>query len=266
MLAYHIKKNFSMRIGFVILMMLFTFNSMAQGSARQNGDADVLIKDAENFETNLEEKPALEKYKEAFKLEPSNITALNKCSELSARIGNREKADNIREAYYKNAKNYAAEALRLEPENGESNCVMAIALGCMALDASNRQKIDAARDIKKYLDKAITNDPENFKAWHVLGRWHYEMSGLNIFQRAAVRLIFGGLPHSSLQEAITAYEKANQLKTFAANTYEMARAYKRNDERDKAISVIQSLLNAPNQTQDDEWYKEQGRKLLKEWE
>jgi tetratricopeptide (TPR) repeat protein len=255
-----------MKIRLVILMMIFSLNSIAQGQSRQNGDADVLIKDAERFEINLEEKTALEKYKEAFKLQPSNITALNKCSELSARIGNREKADNIREVYYQNAKNYAVEALRIQPENGESNCVMAIALGCIALDASNRQKVDAARGIKKYLDKAITNDPANFKAWHVLGRWHYEMSELNIFERAAVRIIFGGLPHSSLQEAITAYEKANQLKTFAANSYEMARAYKRNDETDKAIAVIQSLINTPNQTQDDEWYKEQGRKLLKEWE
>ena len=254
-----------MKTWLFILIGLFTTTVFSQSLPRQIGDVAVLIKDGDHFENSLDEKSALEKYKAAFKLQPSNVLALNKCSELCSRIGTRETDDKTRTGYYQNAKNYAVEALRLQPEDAEANCVMAIALGCMALDAGNREKVDAARDIRKYLDKAIMQDPTNFKAWHVLGRWHYEMSGLNIFQRAAVRIIFGGLPPSSLQESIVAFEKANHIKTFAANSFEMARAYKRNGETDKAITVINSLLQLPNQTQDDEDYKNEGRKLLNQW-
>lgn len=255
-----------MKSGLVIFTIFFTTTVFSQGLPRHSGDVTTLIKDAGRFENSLDEKLALDKYKEAFKLQPSNVLALNKCSELCSRIGTRETDDKTRAVYYQNAKNYAAAALQIKPENAEANCVMAIALGCIALNGSSREKVDAARDIKKYLDKAIIQDPMNFKAWHVLGRWNYEMSGLNIFQRAAVKIIFGGLPPSSLQQSITAFEKANRIKTFAANNFEMARAYKRNGETDKAIAVINSLLQLPNQTEDDEDYKNEGRKLLKQWQ
>ena len=248
-----------MKSFFFILIVLFTNTALAQ-------DITTLIKEATWLEINLNEKSSLEKYKAAFKLQPSNVFVLNKCSELSSRIGKRETDNKTRAFYYQNAKNYAAAALQLQPENAEANCVMAIALGCMALDAGNRQKVDAARGIRKYLDKAISHDPLNFKAWHALGRWHYEMSGLNVFQRAAVKIIFGGLPASSIQESIGAFEKASRIKMFVANYFEMAKAYKRNGQRDKAIAAINSLLRLPNQTQDDETYKNEGRKLLKRWQ
>jgi len=74
--------------------------------------------------------------------------------------------------------------------------------------------------------------------------------------------MFGGLPHASNDEAIAAFEKANSIRIFAANNFEMARAYKRNGQRDKAIAIINSLLRLPIQTEDDEDYKSQGRKLL----
>ena len=228
-------------------------------------DISILIKEAARLENNLDEKAALEKYKEIFKLQPHNITALNKCSELCSRVGKREAVKLSRISYYKNAKNYAVAALAVQPNNSEANCVMAIALGCVALDASSKEKVNSARDIKKFADKAIYYDPMNFKAWHVLGRWHYEVSGLNIFEQAAIKIIFGGLPQSSLRQAIEAFEKANNIKPFAANYFEMARAYRRNGERDKAIATLNALLKLPNGTADDELLKKEGRLLLEKW-
>ena len=107
----------------------------------------------------------------------------------------------------------------------------------------------------------------NFKAWHVLGRWNYELSTLNMLERGAVKILFGGLPKASLTESIMAFEKSKSLAAgFILNYFEMARAYKKNDQRDKAIGTLTAMLLLPNQTEDDETIKTDGRKLLKQWQ
>lgn len=247
-----------MKLFSYILLLLFSSNIYSQ-------NINTLVAEAAKLESSLDEKGAYEKYRQAYKLQPDNIAVLNKCSELCSRIGKRESNTSTRHGYYQNAKNYAEAALKIQPENGEANCVMAIALGCVALDASSREKVNAAKSIKKYLDKALQYDPSNFKAWHVLGRWHYELSELNMFERAAIKILFGGLPSSSFDQAITAFEKANTIKAFAANNFEMARAYTKKGDRKKAIASLEALLQMPNTTEDDEPLKASARRLLAEW-
>lgn len=247
-----------MRLFIYILLLLFSSNSFSQ-------NINTLITEAAKLEASLDEKGSYERYRQVNKLQPNNVTILNKCSELCSRIGKREVNATARHNYYQNAKNYAEAALKIQPENGESNCVMAIALGCVALDASSKEKVNAAKSIKKYLDKALQYDPSNFKAWHVLGRWHYEVSDLNIFERAAIKILFGGLPSSSFDQAIAAFEKANDIRAFAANNFEMARAYRKKGNSKKAIASLEALLQMPNTTEDDEPLKANARKLLAEW-
>ncbi len=229
-------------------------------------DVTALIKEGDRLETAMNERGAFEKFKAVLNLQPLNIYALNKCSELCSRIGKREATAKSRGYYFEAAKTYAGAALRINPNNAEANCVMAIALGRTSLDKSGKEKINSAKEIKKHVDLAIKNDPLNYKAWHVLGRWHFEISSLNMVEKAAVKLLFGGLPKASIRESIAAFEKANQLAGgFVLNNFEMARAYKKNGQKDKAISILNAMQLLPNHTEDDESIKADGRKLLKEW-
>ena len=68
---------------------------------------------------------------------------------------------------------------------------MAIALGRNSMSKSGRDKIENAKEVKKYVDAAIAGDAANFKAWHVLGRWQYEISNLNSLERGIVKLFYG---------------------------------------------------------------------------
>lgn len=53
---------------------------------------------------------------------------------------------------------------------------------------------DAAEDAKK----ALALEPGNDLAHHLMGRWHYEMAGLNAVVRTLVRLLYGtALMHGS---------------------------------------------------------------------
>jgi len=241
-----------------ILILFFSHSIFSQ-------DINTILKQAAKLESIPDEKAAFEKFKQGHKQQPQNIYILNKCSELCSRIGKREPIDEIRFGWFQNAKNYANAALAIQPANGEAHCVMAIALGCIALDGSSREKVNAAKEIKKHIDLSLKNDPTNYKAWHVLGRWQYELSSLNFFERTAVKVLFGGLPTATYSESIRSFEKANSIKGFAANYFELARAYKKNNEQQKAVAAINKLLLLPNQTEDDEDLKNTGRKLLSRW-
>lgn len=225
-----------------------------------------LIKEADRLEAVPNEKAAFAKFKEALKIQPINIYALNKCSELCSRIGKRQTNPKLIEDYYSAAKTYAGTALKVNPNNSESNCVMAIALGRSSLNKSGKEKINSAKEIRKYVDAAIKNDPKNFKAWHVLGRWHYEISTMNGFEKAAVKIFFGGLPPASLTESIMAFEKSQAITNgFILNYFELAKAYKKNNQTGKAIALLTKMMAVHNLTEDDPFIKEDGRELIKEW-
>ncbi len=230
-------------------------------------DVSILIKSADKLEAVPDEKRAFIAFKEVLKLQPTNIYSLNKCSELCSRIGQRQPDKIVRDDYCAAAKTYAGIALRLDPENAEANCVMAIALGNSSMNKSGKEKINTAKEIKKYVDKSIKNDPQNFKAWHVFGRWNYELGNLNIIERSAARLMYGSIPQGSITEAIFAFEKCNSISNgFILNYLELAKAYKKNDQDDKAIASINKMLSMPNNTEDDAAIKKEGKKLLKQWQ
>lgn len=231
-------------------------------------DLQSLLNEAARLELVPDEKASFHKYKEVLKISSTNIYALNKCSELCSRIGQRETGNSkLRDEYYQAAKLYAETALKLDPNNSESNCVMAIALGRSSMSKSGKEKIINAREIRRYVDAAIANDPQNFKAWHVLGRWQYEISNLNAVERGLVKLLYGGLPSATLKQSITAFEKARALRPeFILNYLEMAKAYKDNENKAKAIAYLTVMFNLPTQTEDDPGIKEKGRALLKDWQ
>ena len=226
-------------------------------------DINALVKEADRLEAIPNENAAFTKFKEVLMAKPTHLYALSKCSELCIRIGKRQADDKLRDSYYEAGKIYAATALKIDPVNSDASCAMAMVLGRSTMSKSGKEKILNAKEIKKYVDISLKTNPNNFKAWHVLGRWHYEISNLNFFERSAVKLFYGGLPESSLAQAIAAFEKSQSITSgFILNYFEMAKAYHRNDDNAKAVAALKTMLTLPNQTEDDPGIKAEGKKLL----
>lgn len=244
------------RIVFVLLSTLSFLFSSGQ-------DVTALIKEADRLEAVPDEMAAFTKFKEVLKIKPTNLHALSKASELCSRIGKRQKDHKLRDEYYTAAKIYAETALKLDPTNAEASCSMAIALGRSTMSKTGKEKMMNAKEIRKYVDISIKSNPNYFLAWHVLGRWHYELSSLNFFERSAVNLFFGGLPSTSFKESVAAFEKSEALTPgFILNYFELAKAYQRNGQTPKAISTLKLLLTLPNHTEDDPVIKEDSKKML----
>jgi len=242
----------------LLLLLILPFENFAQ-------DINAMLREAQQLEESLKEVESFGKYLEILKLQPGNLTALCKCSELCSRIGNRQTDKTKKTDYFRAAKTYANAAVRVNPNNSEANFVMAFALGRQTLISSGKEKIAAVKDIRYYADLSIREDPNNFKSYHVLGKWNYEVSNLSLTERSLAKWIFGGLPKASLQDAIADFERSLALNpAFLLNYLELARAYSRNNERRRAVGILEKMLTLPNKMIDDTRVKDEGRKLLKD--
>ena len=226
-------------------------------------DANTLIAEGQKLEAALDEKGAIVKFKEALKLSPQNLMALTRCSEICSSIGNREPTTKTRDAYFNAALLYAQTAIKLYPESDLSNVSMAIAVGRIVLTKSGKEKVASVKDLKAYAEKAVKVNPNNFRAWHILGKWHYEVSNLSGLERAAAKLLFGALPAASFATSVSCYEKAKTLNAaFVLNYLELAKAYKKNGDIAKAKAILTAMQAVKNNAADDVRIKEEGRVLL----
>lgn len=240
------------------VLLALPFDSICQ-------DVTVIMKEALSLEESRKETEAFKKYLDVLKLKPAHLTALCKASELSSLIGNRQPTKASKLEHFKAARHYAETALHVNPNYAEANFVMAMAMGRMALLLSGREKVLAVIEIKKYAENAVRNDPRNFKAYHVLGKWHYEVSNLNGFERIAAKVLFGGLPSSSFAESVKFYEKSRLLKPdLAVNYLEVAKAYHKNNQDTRAIEVLKQLQFIPVKAADDPRIKQEGNEFLKQ--
>jgi len=226
-------------------------------------DLTVLLQEARQLEASFKDKEALDKYLEILRHQPAHLTALCKASELYSILGKRQQGKEEQKKYYTAAKTHAEKALQVNSNSADANFVMAVALGRMALIATGEAKIRAIKDIRTYAEKSIRLDPGNFKGYHVLGKWHYEVSNLSSVEKWLVKVAFGELPAASLEEAIRHYEKSKQLHPgFLLNYLELARAWRRKDRPEKAKELLNALLKLPNSTSDDATIKQEAKKLL----
>jgi tetratricopeptide (TPR) repeat protein len=249
----------------IFLFNLFSLCCFCSLSTVSQG-TDELIRQGNLLEKQMKEEDAYLKFKEIVKLQPHHLFALTRCSELASRIGKRQQTKSKQMDYYEAAKIYAERALKVNPNDSEANVVMSVAYGRLALVKDGKEKVGSVREIKIFASRALQLNPSNFKALHVLGKWHYEVSNLSSIERGAAKLLFGGLPKASGDSAIYYYEKAKALSpVFILNYLELAKAYYANKKKDKAIEYLKYLLKLPNTTSEDEMIKAEAKELIKKW-
>lgn len=246
------------RVLCVLLCILLSMSSHSQ-------EVPELLNEARQLETSLKDEEALTRYVRVLSIQPNNLTALCKASELSNVIGRRQSTKEKQRQYYNTALTYARRALSISPQSSEANFAMALAMGRLAQTAGGEKRIEAVRDIKTYAEKSVQYDPNNYKGYHVLGKWHLEVSSLNSVEKLLVRITYGGLPPASVDDAIGYYEKSRQLNpAFLLNYLELARAYKEKDQYEKSRGYIQSMMKMPSVTTDDNRIKNEAKKFLEE--
>ena len=244
---------------FIVVLLLLSARLFSQ-------DVNVLLKEATNLERSQKEELALEKYKQVLATDPVNIKALVRCSELSAAIGARQADKNIKTTYYNLAKDYADKAISANSKNADAYYVRAVAAGKLTeVETENKKLVEQVKDIRTYADKAVSINPNHGKANYVLGKWNFEVLTLPWAKKAAVKVLYGGMPPAAIENAYKYMEKCRKLEPyFVLNYLDLAKAYKYDHKPAQAVEVLNQLVKLPTRTADDVALKSEGKRLLSE--
>lgn len=227
------------------------------------GLADDLMKNGDTFDLKLQASTALSFYLPAAKLEPDNAHLLvciaRQYRHLMADAATREEKVSLGGI----ALEYARRAAALAPNDSEAQLSPAIAYGKLLPFQSLKEQTETARRIKDGAEKAVTLDPRNDLAWHVLGRWHKVFASLTGLKRALAQLLFGELPPASNEEAVVCFQKAIEINPTRLMHYvELGQTYAQMGQTAEARRLITKGLGMPDVEKDDPELKRLGRETL----
>jgi tetratricopeptide (TPR) repeat protein len=179
-----------------------------------------------------------------------------------ADLGQATEQPDARTRYYSRALQAAKAALAADSTSGHAHLAMAVAEGRAALDAGTRERIERSRAVKRHADRAIALDSTLDGAYHVRGRWHREVEDIGFFKRAIVRTVYGGLPESSIEQAVRDFEQAIALHDEVFHRLELGKTYLQMDRPAAARRALRAALEMPSEGPFDPAYKAEARERL----
>lgn len=193
---------------------------------------------------------------------PERVAVLWRLVYTWADLGQATDDEAARTRYYDTALRVATTTLAADSASGRAHLAMAVAQGRAALDTGTRERIERSRAVKRHADRAIAIDSTLDGAYHVRGRWHREVEDLGFFQRAIVRTVYGGLPESSLQQAVKDFKRAIALDDRLFHHLELGKTYLQMDRSEAARREFRTVLDMPAREPFDSEYKEEARTYL----
>ncbi len=212
-----------------------------------------LLSQAHEREKQLKDSEALADYQKILTLNAQHYESLWRGAVLSVRIGTRYADERRKAAYFIAARQYATRALALQPEGGESNYALALALFSEASLQSARDRLRLFKDLRSCVYLAAERRPDLPEAWQLYGRWHYRVAHYSVLEKSYSQVVLGGSPPgASVKTALEALEKARALDPARAQyCYDLARMYKYEGERERAIALLRAAIKLPTITADD---------------
>ena len=143
---------------------------------------------------------------------------------------------------------------------------MSMAYAAAISVASLKGKARMADSVRIYAEKSIELNPRNDRSYHILGRWHYEVSKLSWFLRTLSKIIFNDSPEGSFQKSIDYFEHAIQIKDKVVHRFYLGSAYLEKGNKKEALKNFMYLQNLPLIQHNDAYFKEKAKKLIEKYE
>lgn len=181
----------------------------------------------------------------ANKLHPNQmfyLAMLSKCyTDMSFIDGvTKEKA----REYNEKALKIGERMVNLNPADANGYIALAVSKGRLAYFSDNRSKIELAKEAEECVRNALIRNPKSDIAHHLIGRFQYEMAGLNVFFRAVARVVYGAkLSPGSYPQALEAFERANRLRPDRAiHKVCMGKTYLKLGQKQEAIEFLKVCI------------------------
>jgi tetratricopeptide (TPR) repeat protein len=227
------------------------------------GSAEDLVEKGNVFGQKFQAKEALRYYLAAEKLEPQNCRVLARIAQQYRYLMSDAPTEEEKLRFGHIALDYSTRAAGAGPQDCDAQLATAITLGKMLPYLPTKEQIAASPRIKASVDKALQLDPNNDTAWHILGRWNRVLADVNTVKRALAKVLYGGLPNGSNEEAARDMKKAIHLNPNRLMHYiELGRIYAQMGRKDDARQYINKGLAMPDAEKDDPQTKQRGRETL----
>jgi tetratricopeptide (TPR) repeat protein len=211
---------------------------------------------------------ALQHFLKALQEDPKSYQALWKGARAYADVGKTfEKSDkNKAKALYLRGDSLAREAVKLYPDSADAHFALALCVGRVALFEGGKTKIRLSKEVKQEADRTIALNPNHDSAYHILGRWHYNISTLSWVLKAFAKMIYGGVPPgASLERGAEMFAKAVEINgNKPVHRLEYARTLIELGRHAEARDQFQTCVSLPQAQWDDPMTQEEAAKLLKE--
>ncbi len=225
--------------------------------------ANDLMGSGDAFDRKFQADKALQQYLPAEKLEPQNVPLLLRIARQYRHLMTDASSSTEKLRLGGIALGYGKRAAALAPNDSEAQLSPAITYGKMLPLQGSKEQVDASPRIKAGADKAIRLDPRNDVAWHVLGRWHQALANVGGLKRALGGLLYGKLPTTTNEAAVTCFDKAIAINPNRLRHYiELGRTYAQMGKNAEARLFIQKGMSMPNMEHDDPELKQRGRDAL----
>lgn len=230
--------------------------------------AEEFIRNGDEYYSSWEDQKALDEYLKALEVEPRNYEALWKAARgyvdvADLMTGAGKEVEKQKFEMYAKAERYARQAISVNPNDTWGHFFLSAALGKKVLMLGKKEQIDASKQVKAAVDKAIELDPNNDLAYHALGRWHRRMAEIGGAKRALGSIIYGSIPKGSFEESEKWLKKAVELKPEYINHHlELGRTYVALKKYDLASQEFNRCLELPEASAKDKQLKEEAREEL----
>ncbi len=247
---------------FIIVFFLFiTSLSFSQSLDELLNKADQLM------EFKYDNQKALDTLSQANKLYPDNWKVYSRLSRVYVYLSdsmphNTSEEKDAQLAEYQKAYDYANKAVKLAPNKSVNYLRRAIANGKIALFKGVFSVAGVVNAVRADCEKAIALGNGNN---YVQGLSHYVLARTNakISEKWAPARAILGLGWASLDTAFVQYKKAIELyPNFRMFYLDLAKAYIREDEYNKAKGMLKKTIESPKKDQNDDSLLVEAKKLL----
>lgn len=146
----------------------------------------------------------------------------------------------------------AERAVAADPNSARARLSVGICLAKNFPYVDNQTKVSYSRRLKEETERAIALDPKLDLAYHMLARWHFEVAEMNFILRGIARLVYGGIPKGTLEEARANFEKALALAPRRIlHRHQLAQTLLALRKKPDAVSQLQQCLTLSPADKDD---------------
>lgn len=225
--------------------------------------ADDLLRSGDALDAQNRNREALAVYLKADAIQPDDAEILRRIAkQYSQQVVSESRSPENKELARK-ALDYALHAVKCDPGNADARLSLAICYGKAAFLESARRRIEMSRLIREEAEAALRLDPRSDYAWHVLGRWNYELANFNAALRFLAETVYGKLPDASNERAGECFEKAVSIQpNRVIHHVELGRTYAALGRKQEALAELNRGLALPSREKDDNESKNRARKAI----